>query len=378
MSSPPRVLVVDDNRALAENLAEVLESKGFAVQLAGSCAEARRCAEAGVDVALVDLRLPDGEGTALTALLQGEHPDCAVILLTGFGTVESAAEAVRAGAWDYLLKPCAVPDLLRAVERAMRQVTVRAEKRALTRRAQVAEKLAAVGTLTAGLSHEIRNPLNAATLQLDVLMRRVQKLEAAQQAPLLGPLGLVREEIQRLGHVLEDFLQFARPVQFVPVAVDVAALCGSVHALLTGDAERRGLRLAFSPPGGPVLARGDEQRLRQVLMNLTLNALDATPSGSEVRIDCGTAGPEEVQFEVRDGGPGISPELAARIFEPFFTTKATGSGLGLAIVHTIVDQHGGQVTAESVPSGGACFRVRLPASRMAAAGQAETDGGKRP
>src|SRR5205814_4247067 len=113
-------------------------------------------------------------------------PEAAIVLLTGFATLETAIAAVRAGAFAYLDKPCSTPDLLLTLEQALRQVRLHAEKRELSRRAQVAEKLAAVGTMTAGLSHEIRNPLNAASLQLEVLERRIRKL--AQTDQLLEPL----------------------------------------------------------------------------------------------------------------------------------------------------------------------------------------------
>jgi len=189
----PRVLLVDDNAALVDNLRETLEDEKYTVRSAATMAEALRAAQGGFDVALVDLRLPDGEGTELTERLRREHPDAAIVMLTGNATVETAVAAVRAGAFAYLVKPCTTPDLLLTLEQALRQVRLQAEKRELARRAQVAEKLAAVGTMTAGLSHEIRNPLNAALLQLEVLARRVRKLPADSQAHLLEPLQLVRD-----------------------------------------------------------------------------------------------------------------------------------------------------------------------------------------
>ena len=207
----PRILVVDDNAPLVENLAEILEGAGYAVRSAGSCGQALTIAQEGFDVALVDLRLPDGDGTALAPQLKEASPDGEVVLLTGFATLESAVGAVRAGACAYLVKPCATQELLVTVEQAMRQVRLHGEKRALARRAQMAEKLAAVGTMTAGLSHEIRNPLNAAALQLSVLERRLQRLPPEAQPALIEPLALVKDEIRRLDHILEDFLQFARP-----------------------------------------------------------------------------------------------------------------------------------------------------------------------
>jgi signal transduction histidine kinase len=359
LSKDARILVVDDNTALLDNLRQILEEEDYRVATAVSAAAAMEKAASGFDVALVDLRLPDASGTALAVQLKDISPGGEIVLLTGFATLETAIGAVRAGAFAYLVKPCSTADLLLTIEQALRQVRLHAEKRELSRRAQVAEKLAAVGTLTAGISHEIRNPLNAAGLQLAVLERRVRKLAEALQGTLLEPLGLVRDEIRRLEHLLEDFLQFARPRELDARSVEVPAVLEAVLGLLGGDAERRGIALErqIAPDLPSVL--GDAERLRQVMMNLTLNALEAAPKGGRVRVTA-RAVDRDVVLAVDDSGPGIPPENAERIFEPFFTTKAAGSGLGLPIVHAIVTQHGGSIGYEKSPLGGARFWVRLP------------------
>jgi len=360
----PRILLVDDNAGLVENLTEILEDAGYAVRGHGTCAAALAGAREGFDVALVDLKLPDGDGTVLAPRLKDLSPDGEVVLLTGFATLESAVAAVRAGACAYLVKPCATQELLVTVEQAMRQVRLHHDKRELSRRALMVEKLAAVGTMTAGLSHEIRNPLNAASLQLTVLERRLQRLPADAQLPLLEPLHLVRDEIRRLDHILEDFLQFARPREFQPRPVDVATVLKKVLDLLQGEAERRGLLVHRDLQPVPQVA-GDEERLRQVVMNLALNALDALPRGGVLEVSCRLEEPDPQQMSqvavyVDDTGPGVPRELRDRIFEPFFTTKAAGSGLGLSIVHAIVAQHGGTINVEDAPGGGARFALRLP------------------
>jgi len=368
----PRVLLVDDNAPLVENLAEILEEAGYQVRGAASCAAALPAAREGFDVALVDLRLPDGDGTALAPRLKELSPDGEVVLLTGFATLESAVAAVRAGACAYLVKPCATQELLVTVEQAMRQVRLHGEKRELARKAQMAEKLAAVGTMTAGLSHEIRNPLNAAALQLSVLERRLQRLPPGTQGPLLEPLTLVKDEIRRLDHILEDFLQFARPREFVPRAVELGPVVARVLDLLETEAERRGVAVVrdLAPEPLPPVA-GDEERLRQVLVNLALNALEATPARGTIRVTC-FGEPPDVQREgdpgrvgvaIEDSGPGVPPAVRDRIFEPFFTTKAKGSGLGLSIVHAIVAQHGGSISIGDAEAGGARFVLRLPRAR---------------
>ena len=355
----PRVLAVDDNAALLDNLSQILVDEGYEVITASTGEQALARARNGFDVALVDLRLPDGSGTTLAANLKELVPEGEVVLLTGFATMETAIAAVRSGAFAYLVKPCSTPDLLLTIEQALRQVRLHVEKRELSRRAQVAEKLAAVGTMTAGLSHEIRNPLNAAGLQLVVLERGIRRLAPEAQPGLLAPLMLVRDEIKRLGHLLDDFLQFARPRDVVARPVELGQVIDAVFNLFAGDAERRQITLERDvDPALPPIG-GDEERMRQVFTNLTLNALEATPAGGKIRAIAQSVR-DEVVVSIENSGTGISPEVRGRIFEPFFTTKPAGSGLGLPIVHAIVTQHGGSISVESPPGKGARFVVRLP------------------
>jgi signal transduction histidine kinase len=270
---------------------------------------------------------------------------------------------MRKGACSFVVRPTPSPELLVTVEQALRQSRLHAEKRDLARRAQMAEKLATVGTMTAGLSHEIRNPLNAASLQLQVLERRIQKLGKEDQPALLEPLSLVRDEIKRLNHVLEDFLQLARSRDLVPVELDVRAVVEKVLDFLGGELERRQLTLERELPEGLPSIAGEEPKLRQVLVNLLLNAFEATPAGGKVRVSARAADAGEtgrVALVVEDSGGGIPPAEREQIFEPFFTTKAQGSGLGLSIVHSVVAQHGGSISVGQSRYGGARFVVELP------------------
>lgn len=353
-----RILIVEDNQAFVTNLTEILTDMGHEVRSAHRCDDALALSKEWLHLALVDLRLPDGEGTHLAEQLKEQNPDCEVILLTGHASVESAAAAVRAGVWDYLIKPCATPDLLATLSKALRHVHAQAERRELSRRALRAEKLATVGTLTAGLSHEIRNPLNAAALQLAVLERRLRKLDATLQPPLLEPLTLVRDEIRRLEHILQDFLQFARPAPVTVRPLLLSEVIEKVVALLQSDAQRRQVTLECEASASPG-ATGDADQLRQVLMNLTLNALDAAGPGGRVRVANSTDASAH-RLTVDDSGPGIPAAQRERMFEPFFTTKAQGSGLGLPISHAIVSQHGGRIEVGTSVLGGARFEVILP------------------
>lgn len=357
-NSPPKtILLVDDNSDLADNLREILENVGYRVLVVGSYGEALAQGEE-YSVALVDVRLPDGDGTVLASELKVRRPDSEIILLSGSATLESAMAAVRAGAWAYLLKPCSAENLLQTIRQALRHVGLAEEKRALGRRTLIAEKLAAVGTLAAGLSHEIRNPLNAASLQLTLLERRIRRLVPEHTAQLLEPLDLVQQEISRLSQIVADFLQFARPREFTAVRVDLGGVVEAGLALLQAQIDAAGLRLERVLTDRPQID-GDTGLLQQALINLVLNAIQATPRGGVVRVSLLDAS-DSIQLKIEDSGHGIPDEIRNRIFEPFFTTKDTGSGLGLPMVHSIVQQHSGVISIDDSDLGGACVTITLP------------------
>jgi PAS domain S-box-containing protein len=230
------------------------------------------------------------------------------------------------------------------------------EEHELATRTRRAERLASLGTMAAGLAHEIRNPLNAAHLQLKLVQRRLARTAGADIAGASTAAEVVNNEIQRLASLVDEFLQFARPQPLRLARVDLRATAESVVELLGPEAHRSGVDLALAP-GAAVPANVDEERIRQVLLNLLRNALEATGAEGQVRVRVEPAA-DGALLEVADDGPGL-PTPDAPIFEPFYTTKPEGTGLGLAIVHRIIADHGGRVSVESRP-GRTVFSIFLP------------------
>jgi PAS domain S-box-containing protein len=231
-------------------------------------------------------------------------------------------------------------------------------ERELERRARQNERLAAAGALTAGLAHEIRNPLNGASLHLSVLDR------ALARSPDVPPAAreatdVLRAEIRRLGALVTDFLDVARPKPLSRVDTDLNDVARAVHTLLSPEAEARRVKLGLEPFPLPAAARVDVERTKQVLVNLVRNALEAVKEGGAVTIRVRRL-PHDVEIDVVDDGPGV-PDSAAPIFDAFYTTKDRGTGLGLSIVQRIVTDHGGDVGFVSRP-GSTTFTVRLPAT----------------
>ena len=230
-------------------------------------------------------------------------------------------------------------------------------ERELERRARQNERLAATGALAAALAHEIRNPLNGASLHLSVLDRALARSPAVPQAAREAS-DVLRAEIKRLGALVTGFLEVARPGPLSPAQTDANEIARSVGGLLGPEAEAQGKVLAIEPCALPATAKLDVERIRQVVVNLVRNGLDAVGDGGRVVIRVRRL-PNHVEFDVADDGCGVR-DPAAPIFDPFYTTKQRGGGLGLSVANRIVTDHGGDLRFESRP-GSTVFTVRLPA-----------------
>jgi len=237
------------------------------------------------------------------------------------------------------------------------------ERRALEKRAADAEALSAMGTLALNLAHEIRNPLNAAILQLHVLGRHLDKLAIDQEtrAALHHRAQIVGDEIGRLSRLLTEFLELARPRGAVWQLVHFGKLVDDVLDLEQDSAAARGV-LVERRLGNDCVLMGDPEKLKQVVINLVMNALEAMKEGGRLSVELSFAG-DRVCLGVKDTGVGIDPALLARVFDPFFTTKEGGTGLGLSIVRKIVDLHHGEVVIESELDAGTQVSVLLPRGR---------------
>jgi PAS domain S-box-containing protein len=228
-------------------------------------------------------------------------------------------------------------------------------ERRLELQTQRVQTLAALGTLAAGLAHEIRNPLNAAQLQLLLVDRAISKAGDAVDDRALKSSELVKTELKRLAGLVEDFLAFARPSELRIKNADLSGLCQTITTLLEGDALSADTTLSAKIEKD-VFARVDLERLKQVLINLLRNAVDASGQGGEVELRCRRVS-QSVILEVIDDGPGVPEDID--IFEPFTTSKDTGTGLGLSIVHRIVSDHQGMIEVQRKDNK-TVFTVELP------------------
>jgi len=463
-----KVLVIEDDPALAENLVELVEAASLqAERVTNSSAALSRVLQGDVAVALFDLRLSDGSGGRFVRELHTLSPCTRAILVTSDATVETAAAAVSEGAFAYILKPFSPQALIDTVVRAVEQARLlleqerlrieleRSERRyreiveavpafvmalddhsrivlwnrrleeatgfsreqmlgqpgqdliaegpvrlprargtnrntegdtdllvrwgraelhrgpdypatyaigidvteeqAMLRRTLRAERLAAVGTLATGLAHEIRNPLNAAHLQLTLLEKRLDK-QAVDRSTLNPVIHVIQSEIQRLERLVNEFLAFARPRQLDLRPTCVDELCRGVIELIRPEAEGASVSITMVLEPNLPTVPADSERLRQVILNLVRNAVEAMPGGGSLLIKAYCTA-DALTVEVGDTGQGIQDD--AQVFDAFFTTKAEGTGLGLSLVHRIVTDHGGDISFTSRP-GNTRFVFTLP------------------
>jgi len=219
-----------------------------------------------------------------------------------------------------------------------------------------AERLYALGQLSAGLAHEIRNPLASIEGAAAVVQRDRESDERRREF-----LNIIQKECRRLNRLLTEFLSFARPSPPDLTMVDIDGLLDSVIVLAqhAGETSRRDLKRDIQP--GLSRLKCDPEQMKQVLLNLVMNAIQATPQGGTVLLAAREDG-NHVTIEVQDQGCGISEDSLDRVFDPFFTTKETGTGLGLSLAYQIVSQHGGTLTVARNSPDGVTMRVSLPRS----------------
>ena len=284
--------------------------------------------------------------------------------------VEAVAEAARQvadGRLDVVVPVDRADEIGQLAVAFNRMTAALRERQELLARLAAAEKRAEIGHLAAGLAHEIKNPLNALSLGLDVLRRRHRPAEEAAAADQAERIDALRGEIDRLATLINNFLAFGRPLTLTILPVDAAALVRDTLADLAETAERVRVRFSADLPAGLPPVAADGSLLKSVIWNLAQNGIQTMEKeGGTLRVAARLAdgtvdeGPRVV-VTLEDEGPGIDAAHLPRLFEPWFSTKEGGVGLGLAMVKRIVEEHGGRVEAGNREAArGALFRISLP------------------
>jgi PAS domain S-box-containing protein len=220
---------------------------------------------------------------------------------------------------------------------------------------EFSRRLAAIGRLTSGVAHEVKNPINAIVVHLEVLRQKLQQLDPDTRRHI----DVIGSEIQRLDRVVQTLVDFTRPVELRLTEIDLRRVVDEVVVLAQPDAERHGVSIVRDFPRDKLLVKVDADLVKQAVLNIVLNGVQAMSDGGALTL-VGSRADDEVQLEVRDQGAGIPPEVRDKIFNLYFTTKKGGSGIGLAMAYRVMQLHNGSVEYDSVEGQGTTFRLRFP------------------
>lgn len=361
------ILVVDDDLETLDYLRMVLSSEGYGVVTAADVPGAQRELEAHrFQLVLTDLSLPEGSGLDVLDAARRSDPVTVGIVLSGHGTVDSALQAMRQGAYDYLVKPTAPDVLLAAVARGIEHYEL---KRQLIEKTAQLESLESQlhhkSRLIANVSHELKNPLSVVYGYSSFLLRTPPE----RPDDLRRSLQSIHNNAERLGHLLEEMLEssrlHARKVELDRGPVAAGELLREAGEYYRFEATKREVDLRVlrgAADAEPVHA--DAKRVHQILANLISNALKFTPADGSVILSARKVD-GFVEFSVRDTGVGIDPEHLPHLFERYYQVDATkkhhqGLGLGLEITKGLVELHGGRIWAESQPGEGTNILFTLP------------------
>ena len=256
----------------------------------------------------------------------------------------------------------------RLVDRHLRRT------RAAERRARSARRMAELGAMTSGLAHEIKNPLSTIALNAQLLGEAIDQLgiEEPDRGRLVRRAASLGREVERLRAILGDFLDYAGEIRLHRQPTDLNDVVGELVDFFLPQAERQGVRLRTDLPHEPVVAAIDVGHVKQAVLNLMLNAIQAMSTaadrGTQAELIIRTERVvdedhvEHAVLHVTDTGPGMDPRTVARIFEPYFTTRSGGTGLGLPTARRLVEQHGGRIDVHSEPGQGTDFALHFPVS----------------
>jgi two-component system, NtrC family, sensor kinase len=244
--------------------------------------------------------------------------------------------------------------LVSAINRMMTELEKRQEQLIQSR------KIASIGTLTAGIAHEINNPVNNLSLTLEALIEDGEQMDAQERHQLYQE---AMDQADRTSEIVKNLLEFSRASHPKVEYVDIEELIDKTARLLNNELKLNNIRFVKEVNGQLPSVRLDKGGLQQVLLNLFINSLQVMGKDGELRVTMGPAGtPGEVRIDIIDTGPGIPAEYIDQVFDPFFTTKkdGQGTGLGLSVSYNIIEKNGGRMEVKSPPGQGACFSILLP------------------
>jgi two-component system, NtrC family, sensor kinase len=372
------VLLVDDEKHFREILVKRLAQRGIGALQASDGEEALRLLEEKpVDVIVMDVKMPRMNGIETLRHVKERYPATEVIMLTGHASTRDGVDGIKSGAFDYLTKPIEFEQLLRKIRQAQNKIRrAEAEKKEIEFRERIKqqmainERLVALGTIAAGVAHEINNPL--AIIQesagwVGQILAKPEMSTIPRRPDFEKALDRIQTSVDRARRITQQLLQVVKtqsteiPDLLEMTEVNLRKLAEECIALVELEASYKKINVLLESAEPNPIALTDPYQLAQVLINLLTNSIQATDAGGQITFTI-TASPNKINIAVQDNGCGIPEENLTKIFEPFFSTKAVGvgTGMGLYISWGIVTKLGGQMTVESQHGKGTTFTIALP------------------
>jgi len=384
-----KILIVDDEKINLDLTARVFRNRGFSVFTAANALDALALVkEHNPEVVVLDYMMPEMNGFSALTEIKSQFPSTYVIILTGRGSERIAVELMKAGASDYIVKPFLNQDLVERVEKVLkvRDIEIRniellrerdrlvgeiaSWNRELEARVQEkscelervqgeiiqAEKMSTLGYLSAGMAHEIRNPLNSIGLYVQLVKG------CPDEAERLECLEKIEQEIKRIDCILRKLMDAVKRPRFHLRQVSINEVIDSAVDLFRSRMEMHRVRLDLEYRRIPPPIQADPAELEQIFTNLFVNSIEEMPDGGELGVVL-DLDDDMIVVRVSDTGGGIPRDHIPKVFDPFFTTKNSGTGLGLSVVLRIVRTYHGKIEVASEEGQGAVFTVYLPLSQ---------------
>ncbi|MBU1694176.1 MAG: response regulator [Verrucomicrobia bacterium] len=371
----PTVLVVDDERGPRESLRILLKNE-FRVLCADSTdAGNRLLVEEKPDTVILDIRMPGKNGMAGLREMRGLDPDVSIILLTGYSALETAQEAIRLGANDYVKKPFDAPEMLEMVRRHVARTQMeRCRRKAEDELAQLnrnlhdeitrKDPLAAMGSRMAEIAHDIRNPLMLVIGYVDLLAEQLREAgpRLGEQWPTTQSyLQMIESSVAQCKEMADAWTAMGRNGQMARTPVDLVALIVDLTATMSSWAALQGAEIRTQIEAGAFRVHAMHLQLMRAIQNLLVNAIAAVreKKAGLILVSLRREADQAV-IEVKDNGCGMTAHKLAQVFNPNVTGKPDGVGLGLHVVRQVAAEHGGTVKLSSDPGLGTIATVRLP------------------
>jgi len=372
MQTTIRLLLVDDEAQFRETVAKRLKKRGLDPLQAANGEECLAILKAHpLDVVVLDVKMPGMDGIEVLGAVKKQHPGVEVILLTGQASTQDGVEGIKAGAFDYLTKPIELDHLIAKITQAHDKIMAREEKkREAERKARLeqqmiaTERLASLGTLAAGVAHEINNPLaviNESVGWMQLLLKKDELAGSPLRDKFQRALEKIEKSVTRTKLITHQLLGFVKKPEAAVSEVFLPHLISDTLELVKREAADKDAVMDYTVDPAVQTIWSNPYQLRQVLINLFTNAIHAIAKGGTISIALKWHA-DTVSLSVSDTGCGIPKENLQKIFEPFFTTKGPGegTGLGLFVTRGIVEKLGGTIAVESDVGRGSTFRVSLP------------------